>query len=228
MKAVLFDLFGTLVPNLPPELWTESCRLISGTLGIPEDEYTRIWSEKFEDRMTGKILDGPEQFDDILQKLDHQVSDEIKSAAYQIHRDLLARALQPKHDAVQTLTQLRDNGLLLALVTDCSSSAPEILDQTPLGDFFPHKSSSAHLGTRKPDPKMYQHVLNLLEIDAADALYVGDGNSHELPGAKSMGMTTVWVDNGIQQYWRERYDPSADHTIQDLKELITLLDKFNA
>ena len=224
MKAVLFDLFGTLVPNLAPEIWAKSCDDISGILGVESSDYGRLWSDRFEDRMTGKIPDGPHQFDDILNQLGHVISEEVREQAYQAHRNLLFQALQPKHDAIDTLEKIRAQGLKLALVTDCSSAAPEILDTTPLGQFFACRASSAHLGTRKPDPEMYRHVLRELKIEAHDCWYVGDGNSHELPGAKKLGMTTVWVDNGENQHWQERFEPEGDHTVRDLAELIPLLN----
>lgn len=226
MKAVLFDLFGTLVPNLAPEVWSRSCEEIAGILGIDPSDYGRLWSERFEERMTGRIQDGPGQFDDILEQLNHSLPTETRNMAYQAHRQMLATALQPKHDAIQTLDGILERGLKLALVTDCSSAAPEILDTTPLGKYFSCRASSAHLGTRKPDPVMYQHVINELEVNARDCLYVGDGNSHELPGAKKLGMTTVWVDNGDKQYWQERFEPAGDHTIEDLADLIPLLDRL--
>ena len=164
MKAILFDLFGTLVPNLAPEIWTKSCDEISGILGIESSDYGRLWSDRFEDRMTGKIPDGPHQFDDILHQLEKVVSEEVREQAYQAHRKILSQALQPKHDAIDTLEKIIGQGLKLALVTDCSSAAPEILDTTPLGRFFKCRASSAHLGTRKPDPEMYRHVLRELKI----------------------------------------------------------------
>lgn len=226
MKAVLFDLFGTLVPNLAPEVWSRSCSEIAGILGIDAEDYGRLWSERFEERMTGKIQDGPGQFDDILLQLNQSPPAEIRERAYEAHREMLAKALQPKPDAIETLNGILDRGLLLALVTDCSSAAPEILDTTPLGKYFSCRASSAHLGTRKPDPVMYQHVVGELEVQATDCLYVGDGNSHELPGAKRLGMTTVWVDNGDEQYWQERFEPAGDHTIHQLQDLIPLIDRL--
>ena len=37
-------------------------------------------------------------------------------------------------------------------------------------------------------------------------------------------MTTVWVDNGTEQHWRERFVPHGDYTVTSLTELIPLLD----
>ncbi len=224
MKAVLFDLFGTLVPNLAPEVWSGSCEEISRILGIDPEDYSRLWSERFEDRMIGRIQDGPGQFDEILHQLDQEVSLEVRVQASETHKRLLALALQPKPDAVSTLEAILERNLQLALVTDCSSSAPEILDTTPLGRFFACRASSAQLGTRKPDPKMYHYVLDQLMVEGKDCLYVGDGNSHELPGAQRLGMTTVWFDNGDSQHWQERFEPDGDHSVKNLQELIPLLD----
>ena len=224
MQAILFDLFGTLVPNLPCSCWEESTDSIAEVLGIYPEIYRKLWEPKFSERMTGKIPDEEHQFDEILATAGIETSTENRVLAAKLHTDLLKTALIPKPEACQVLSALLDRGLHLGLVSDCSSAAPEVLDQTPLGSFFDARSISAFLGVRKPDPRMYSHVLDLLQVRGEDCLYVGDGNSEELLGAKEFGMTTVWVDNGTEQHWRERFVPHGDYTVTSLTELIPLLD----
>ena len=93
---------------------------------------------------------------------------------------------------------------------------------------FQTRSISAFLGVRKPDALMYTHCLELLGIPAGECMYVGDGNSEELIGARECGLTTVWVDNGLQQHWHERFAPDGDHTIHSLEELLPLMDTLDS
>lgn len=226
MQAVLFDLFGTLVPNLPCSQWEDSTDAIADVLGVDAETYRKLWEPRFKERMTGEIPDGENQFDEILTKMGAETSREQRIQAAQLHVDLLRDALVPKPEAVQVLTTLRSRGLRLGLVTDCSSAAPAVFDQTPLGDFFIARSISAYLGVRKPHPQMYRHVLDQLEVPGQECVYVGDGNSEELPGAKEFDMTTVWVNNGEEQHWRERFIPRGDYSVSSLTELIPLLDRL--
>ncbi|MGE4631975.1 MAG: HAD family hydrolase [Planctomycetota bacterium] len=226
VQAILFDLFGTLVPNLPLSCWENSSDSIARTLGVDPQYYRQLWEPRFMERMTGDIPDGEKQFDSILETAGINASASERMMAAQLHTELLREALVPKPDACQVLSDLVDRGLRLGLVTDCSSSAPQVLDQTPLGPFFEARSISAFLGVRKPDPRMYSHVLELLRVSGENCIYVGDGNSEELLGAKKFGMTTVWVDNGVEQHWRERFVPQGDYTIRSLAELIPILDSL--
>ena len=223
MKAILFDLFGTLVPNLPSIAWEKSSSQVASILQIDADLYQELWAARFRDRMVGQILDGDHQFDGLLEEAKIEVPIERRRRAAQLHRDLLREVLVPKPETCSTLDQILSAGLQLALVTDCSSAAPELLDETALGRYFQTRSISAYLGVRKPDPKMYAHSLDALGLAAEECIYVGDGNSEELLGAKKCGLVTVWVDNGPQQHWHERFAPTGDHTIRSLDELLPII-----
>ena len=226
MQAILFDLFGTLVPNLPCSQWEDSTDAIAEVLGVEPTIYRNLWEPRFKERMTGEIPDGEHQFDEILTKAGIEAPAGNRVRAAQLHVELLKNALVPKPESHQVLTALRHRGLHLGLVTDCSSAAPDVFDQTPLGPFFEARSISAFLGVRKPHPLMYRNVLDLLNVSGEDCIYVGDGNSEELLGAKEFGMTTVWVDNGSEQHWRERFIPQGDYTVKSLAELIPILDSI--
>ena len=69
------------------------------------------------------------------------------------------------------------------------------------------------IGTRKPDPKIYEAVLRQLGIAPEQALFVGHKAS-ELAGACEIGMPTVAFN----------YDPdaSADYYIEKFSDLLRL------
>ena len=84
------------------------------------------------------------------------------------------------------------------------------------------------LGIRKPHPEMYRRVVGQLGVPARSCLYVGDGNSNELLGAREQGMTTVWVDNGDQQAFKERSGtPRRPFGARALAELLPLVDRLS-
>lgn len=222
MKAVVFDLFGTLVPNLNPARYQDMLATTARLLEAEVDEYLAAWHGTFEQRMDGRLPD-TETFAEVSRLLGRSPSTAAIERCAELRREAMIQALAPKSDAVACLSELRERGLLLALATDCSSETPELLDETPLGEFFSVRACSALLQTRKPDARMYEHVLNGLGVAGEECLYVGDGNSDELPGARRHGMTTVWVDNGAQQHFKERFSPDGDHTVQELLQILELL-----
>ena len=78
---------------------------------------------------------------------------------------------------------------------------------------------SADVMRPKPKPEPFQRALELLDVTAADCVFVGDVLDVDIAGAKALGMTTVWKLNG-----RQEVPPAdeADYMIHDLWELFTL------
>lgn len=228
MRAAIFDLFGTLVPNLEPSVYQSVVDAMAEALEVEPDAFRTHWSRGFRQRMDGTIRDGDAMFVPILDELGVPTDPARLKRATEIRREFMLRALTPKPGALECLESLAARGVRLALVTDCSSETPELLARTELGPHFPVQAASALLGTTKPDPRMYLTVTERLSICPTECLYIGDGNSEELVGAKRHGMCTVWVDNGEQQYWEERYVPGGDHTIREIPEVLTILDALRA
>lgn len=223
-KAFVFDLFDTLVPGQSALRWRGTYSQIAVALGVDDEVMHEAWQSAFADRMTGVVREVEAQIEMVMGKLGASCDPERVAEAAEIKRQFLTEALQPKHDALATLESLRARGLGLGLATDCSWDTPAILDRTPLGPYFEARACSAFLGARKPDPRMYRHVLEQLGLAPEECVYVGDGNSHELVGASELGMTTVWVDNGAAQQFKERWSPGGDHRIEQLGELLGLVE----
>jgi putative hydrolase of the HAD superfamily len=175
--------------------------------------------------MVGKFRDVEDQMRGALSAFGQSATDPALSKAAKMKRTFLIEALQPKADALHCLEELRVRGFKLALVTDCSWETPEVLDDTPLGQFFSVRAASAHIGVRKPDAKMYEHALKGLSVDPRRCIYVGDGNSEELIGAKRHGMTTVWVDNGDEQHFKDGWKPEGDHAVTDLRDVVKIVER---
>jgi putative hydrolase of the HAD superfamily len=69
----------------------------------------------------------------------------------------------------------------------------------------------------KPDPHGYALLCDRFGIDPASALLVDDMAANLKP-AKSLGMTTVWVDNGSERGGHGADDSFIDHRIADVAE----------
>ena len=53
-RAVLFDLFGTLVPSFSPSQFAETLREMAEVLGVGSDVFQQAWAfETWRDRATG-------------------------------------------------------------------------------------------------------------------------------------------------------------------------------
>lgn len=141
---------------------------------------------------------------------------------------LAAWGAQTYPDSSDTLSKLRALGVPIALVSNTMLRSAQLrASLTSLGiagDLLPVIVTSSDVMRPKPRPEPFQRALDLVGVDAASAVFVGDDLEADVRGARAIGMTTVWKLNG-------RHDapaaPEADYTIHDLWELFTL-DLFPA
>lgn len=62
---------------------------------------------------------------------------------------------------------------------------------------FDHVIESAKIGLRKPDPRIYELMVETLKVDPAKCVYLDDLGVNLKP-AREMGMTTIKVTSGAQ------------------------------
>ncbi len=96
--------------------------------------------------------------------------------------------------------------------------ARRVLDRIGIARHFEHLHDihAAEL-LPKPSPHGYRLLVERMAIDPARTVMVEDMAQNLLP-AKSLGMTTVWVDNGSER-GNHGHDPGfIDHRITDVAE----------
>ena len=111
-------------------------------------------------------------------------------------------------DAAPTLVELRRQGLKIGLLSNSSRD---------LGEFTRHHglaadavlTSHAH-GKTKPHATIFRAMLELLEVDACDAVMIGDTLEDDIEGALGVGMRAVLLD-------REGRYPEPPGRLQDLR-----------
>lgn len=111
MQAVLFDLFGTLDPNLSPRKSHAVTSRMAALYGLPATPFQEAVKGHFPHRMDGTIPDGPDQFAPVCAALGVHPQRGHHDAAYALWHAFQTAGLTPKHDAVSTLTAIRDHGL---------------------------------------------------------------------------------------------------------------------
>ncbi len=92
------------------------------------------------------------------------------------------------------LEALRNRGLRLALVSNTAS--PEwllqpVLESQGLVERLDAVVLSSEVGKRKPHPAIFERALAELEVQAGEALFVGDRLDADVLGASRVGMQTV-------------------------------------
>lgn len=220
-KAVVFDLFHTLtsadVVRLPGKGTSE-------ILGVSRDDWNKQLLLYSDDRLRGKITDPFE----IIEKMAHAIDPKIPVNAIEEAVDnRIARfkfALENIEPAtLRTLKELKNMGKLIGLISNADVNEVVGWDNSPLRKYFDSVVFSCNVGYMKPEKEIYEICLKELNVLTKNALYVGDGGSDELKGAKELGMTTVLAVHVIKALWPERIIVArqyADYEIGEIRELL--------
>jgi HAD superfamily hydrolase (TIGR01549 family) len=110
-------------------------------------------------------------------------------------------------DVLPVLTDLRERGLKLGLVSNTGRDVDEFLAHHNLR-IDAALSSRIH-GKVKPHPTIFQAVLDRLGVVAEQSAMVGDSPEDDLEGARGLGMRAFLVD-------REGLFPEAEDRLPDL------------
>lgn len=234
VKAVVFDLYGTLInirtDEQDPRVYEELSRFLGynrvhiGAEELREEYLRKIREQLSRSRETHPDVNVMKVFADII----HQHGEgraELRLTLYtaRLFRSLTRRVFEPFPGVYGMLERLRDR-YQLGLLSDAQRcyTEPEIRE-LKLDWFFDLVLLSSDHGFRKPEPKYFRLALDSMGVRPADAVYVGDNPQRDLVGAKNAGMKMVLVRSTDKSY--DSY--SADEAIENIAELESVLSKLS-
>lgn len=95
----------------------------------------------------------------------------------------------------RTGIQILKDKLNVGIITNGSTTRQTAKMQTTgLDEMFEHIYISEAIGYAKPDPRIFQHVLNTMDILAEETLYVGDDLRNDVDGSQQVGIKAVWMN----------------------------------
>ena len=124
-------------------------------------------------------------------------------------------------NTVMVLEALKQRGFKLATITTRSNRTSLLsLEQNGIAELFRCRGVVEDVVRHKPDPEPLLKALNVLGVDTASAMMVGDTSADVMAG-KNAGTKTVAALYG---FGGERLrDLQPDYAIDDLKELLTII-----
>lgn len=192
-KAIIFDLFGTLVDSYSVRGYNRLLTNMASALELPREDFSKLWRNTINERGIGIFKTTEESIRYICNILKVSVSDENIRKCDQIRLKNTRKALTPKNGAVDILKSLRRLGYKIGLITNCSADVPLLWKNTVFSHLFDAKIFSASVGMKKPDAQIYNLACEQLGVEPNTCLYIGDGDSNELAGASQLGMDAVMI-----------------------------------
>ena len=226
-RAVVFDLFGTLVSEFPVADWDAHLVEMGRILGVDPVRLRAVWEQTAIERQTGRLGDIHQNVREIARRLGVAPGDDEIRRALAVRWKLYARYFRPLPGALEAVRAVRERGRRTALVSMCAPDAPEMWHRSPFAGLMDAEVFSCEAGLRKPDPAIYRLAVQRLGVAPSSCLYVGDGSYGELRGATEAGMTAVLVRDPAEAEGtslRPGYEEWSGATMRSIAELPSVVD----
>jgi putative hydrolase of the HAD superfamily len=209
-RAILFDLDDTLIRAYaqPEEAWTRLLHSFSTHLDAHDaaaiervraaimEESRTFWSDpkvaaRWRLDVAGARRLAVRQGLARLGRSDDPLADRIADA----FTEMRSKEYQLYPDAHKTVDTLRGAGVKLALVTNGASEIQRAkIERFDLGHRFDHIQIEGEFGQGKPEPAVYRHALERLDVSAVDTWMVGDNYEWEVVAPQKLGLCGIWYD----------------------------------
>jgi putative hydrolase of the HAD superfamily len=95
---------------------------------------------------------------------------------------------------VAALTAFRAMGLKIGVVSNADGTVEERLGRLGIAGLLDYVADSAVVGSEKPGPEIFEHVMERLGVTAAEVVHAGDLHAIDVLGARGAGIEGVLVD----------------------------------
>src|SRR5512138_1934653 len=209
IKAIFFDLDGTLRHSVPSgsDVFTDYVT----TLGLLVDTEARLRAMRWEHLYWASSVD---LRDDLLA---HSGDTENFWVEYS-RRRLVALGASPEkslefapsvsqhmgefykpesvipEDVRRTLPQLKQAGYILGVISNRDKPFQDLLHEHGIGEFFDFSLAAGEVNSYKPEPGIFEHALQRMNLSAQDVIYVGDNYYADVVGARRAGLRPILYD----------------------------------
>ncbi len=221
IRAVLFDLDNTLVDFMKMKRQAVKAAVNSMIDSGLDLDFTstvtavnRIYTEEG--------IEFQEVFDHFLTQHYGKIDHKILAAGIVAYRRAKEASLVLYPHVTSTLTELVKRGIKLAILTDAPVKPAWLrLCYLNLHHIFDEVITPNESGAFKPSPLPFRLALKKLDVQASEALMVGDWPARDMVGAKSVGIKTVFAKYGDSH---DTTDSGADYDVNDISELLKIID----
>lgn len=231
VEAVGFDFFGTLVDakaDVNDCISSMSSHLHSCGFGFNNNDFLESYRATVQEYRT-KRNDGLREVNnrtwvhDTLKKMGYDIkeTDPVLFSTVERYFDIWQLSIFPEvYEALERISQ----GYRIGLVSNFTDSGFLLrsLKQFGIENYFETIVVSDTIGWRKPHPRIFQNFLDSMNVEAEEAVYVGDNPEADIKGAQNAGIIAVLISRQGDE-GRKLSSIFPDYTINSLIELEELL-----
>ncbi|MGH3741980.1 MAG: HAD family hydrolase [Micromonosporaceae bacterium] len=191
VRVVMFDLFGTLTTAVSSGQRNQAHKQVAAALGVRFEAYLEVLLGSYFERASGRRGSIEQTMRWVASQAGARPTESQLAHACALRVAAERAHLRPRTDAADVLSTLNTSGVRTAVVSDCTHETPMVWPGVPLSRDVHAAVFSIEVGACKPDHRMYATACRRLGVAPEHCLYVGDGGSRELTGARRAGMYAV-------------------------------------
>jgi putative hydrolase of the HAD superfamily len=224
IKAVIFDLDNTLVDFMKMKrraIEEAIPAMVDAGLEITPDVANKIIDEIYKEQG----IEYQQVFDEFLSRVLNRVDNKILAAGIVAYRRAREASLIPYPHVYSTLYQLLKMGIKMGILSDAPSKEAWLrLAYLNFHNIVDGVVTFDDTGERKPNSAPFNLILKKLNVNADEALMVGDWADRDVIGAAKVGMKTAFARYG-DTFNTESH--TADYELADISQLIDIIKKEN-
>ena len=130
-KAVIFDLYGTLVGNFSRQAYDQVQVQMAKILDVPYPKFWQTMGETIKDRSLGN-LSFQENIVEICCRLGVKPDKTQIEQTVALNYEFTRNSIIPEPEVLEALGLLKRNGLYIGLITNCNSNVPSTFPRISL------------------------------------------------------------------------------------------------
>ena len=224
IKAVFLDFGGTLAyGGINWDEYHRAVRILLASLGY-DIEQRRLkkaigasLQELQRHRAKGLERTNEEIYGAALRRVGIPADDDTLKMIHDTFKKHYISTFYPRTE--ETLKELAEK-YKLALISNTMSDQPrEMLEETGLDGLFGLIICSRDLGIRKPNPAIFEYVMDRVGVLPGETVHVGDSVEADMEGASASEITPIWIKTPDQGFW-------SGHAISRFSDLPGFLEKM--
>ncbi|MCM1087486.1 MAG: HAD-IA family hydrolase [Muribaculaceae bacterium] len=180
----------------------------------------------YRERALGLVKSEVEIIEKIAANIPFNISDIQKEKLLIARENRMKTALQSVSDSIiNVLKELKSKNIKIGLISNADMIDCKYWKQSSLAPFFDDTIFSCDVGLLKPNEHIYELAMQHLGVLPNESLFVGDGGSEELYGAKAVGMKTMFTEALETKSSEQRNSimKNADYHIKDFAEILNYI-----
>jgi putative hydrolase of the HAD superfamily len=230
IKAILFDVNGTLRKRIPDPTWQqENQERLAALLGMPEmppafleelnqryKSYTHWADERQESRPEAEIWSKWITPELSAARIEPQAAELMLALRRSRGRHIL------KPNAMPVIRELNRRGYHLGVISNTTSTLdiPRFIESNGMAGYLGVVVLSSKCGVRKPDPRIFEEATRTLGVEPIHCAYVGNKPSNDVAGPRRAGFGMAVMINNEDSVPAFGLGEEPDRIIHELIEIL--------